>query len=195
MFFFDPKYMIFVMLPSILLVGLATLWVRSAFAKARKIPNMQRITGAQAARRILDSQGLNYVNIESTAPIQAQQTMFGRGGYGRGAMQPAGSGSSPQLDDHYDPSAKVLRLSPGVYAGTSVAALGVAAHESGHAVQDAQGYPWMRARSAIVPAANIGTQFGFILVFVGLILQLTPLAWVGVAAFGLGTLFAVLTLP
>src|SRR6188768_453795 len=137
MFFFDPKYMIFVMLPSILLVGLATLWVRSAFAKARKIPNMQRITGAQAARRILDSQGLNYVNIESTAPIQAQQTMFGRG-----AMQPAGSGSSPQLDDHYDPRDKVLRLSPDVYAGTSVAALGVAAHEAGHAVQDAEGYTW-----------------------------------------------------
>src|SRR4051812_12719653 len=190
MFFFDPRYMIFVMLPSILLVGLATLWVKSAFAKARKIPNMQRITGAQAARRILDSQGLNFVNIESTAPIQAQQTMFGRGGYGRGAMQPAGSGSSPQLDDHYDPRGKVLRLSPDVYAGTSVAALGVAAHEAGHAVQDAEGYTWMRARAALVPAANIGTNFGWILVFAGLFLHLTGLAWLGIIAFAMGTVFA-----
>jgi Zn-dependent membrane protease YugP len=177
--FFDPGYLLFVFLPTLIITGLASLWVKSAYSRASQIPNMQRITGAQAARRILDSAGLTYINIEPTAPIQSLQA----------------AAVTPQLDDHYDPSQKVLRLSPGVYAGTSVAALGVAAHEAGHAIQDAQGYPWMRARSAIVPAANIGTNIGWIFLIAGLFLHLTGLAWLGVAAFAMGTLFAVLTLP
>src|SRR5437868_4225547 len=181
MFFplFNAGYLIYVMLPTLALTLFAQWWVRSAYSRASQIPNMQRVTGAQAARRILDSAGLNHINIESTAPIQGFQAMR--------------TGATPTLDDHYDPSAKVLRLSPGVYAGTSVAALGVAAHESGHAVQDAQAYPWMRARSAIVPAANLGTQAGLILVIAGLFLQATGLAWVGIGAFALGTIFSLLT--
>ena len=186
MFFIDPRYMLFVMLPTLAITLFAQWWVKNAFNKASQIPNMQRITGAQAARRILDSQGLSYINIESTAPVN---TLAMRPGYA------GNSGSSPQLDDHYDPSAKVLRLSPAVYAGTSVAALGVAAHELGHAVQDAQGYVPMKARAAIVPAANLGTQIGIFIVIAGLLLQLTSLAWLGIAAFALGTLFALLTLP
>lgn len=180
-FYIDPNYLIFVMLPTLALTLGAQWWVKNAYKKASQIPNMQRVSGAQAARRILDSAGLNYINIESTAPVQGLR-------YGN-------AGATPQLDDHYDPSAKVLRLSPGVYAGTSVAALGVAAHEAGHAVQDAQGYAWMRARSAIVPAANIGTNFGIFIVIIGLFMHIQGLAWIGIGAFALGTIFALLTLP
>src|SRR5437867_9653188 len=102
------------MVPTMLLTLLAQWWVKSAYTRASQVPNMQRITGAQAARRILDSAGLAHINIEPTAPIR------------NGLM----GGATPELDDHYDPTEKVLRLSPGVYAGTSVAALGVAAHDS-----------------------------------------------------------------
>lgn len=177
-FYFDPKYLLFVMLPTLAISLFAQWWVKNAFQKASKIPNMQRITGAQAARRILDSAGLSYIPIEPT-----------------GSPMSRVSGATPSLDDHYDPKQKVLRLSGTVYNGSSVAALGVAAHEAGHAVQDAQGYTWMRARSAIVPAANIGTQFGIILVIAGFFMHIVGLAWLGIAAFALGTIFALLTLP
>lgn len=182
MYFFDFRYILFVMLPSIALASFASWWVKSTFRKASKIPNMQRISGAQAARRILDSAGLSHIPIEPTADV-------------RQAMLSQQTASSPQLDDHYDPRAKVLRLSPAVYGGYSVAALGVAAHEAGHAVQDAQAYAPMRARSAMVGAANIGTNFAWILIFIGLIMNASGLAWLGVGAFALGTLFALLTLP
>lgn len=177
--FFDMRYILFVMLPAMALTLFAQWWVKSAFTKGSQIPNMQRITGAQAARRILDSAGLTNVPVE---PTQS------RGG-------PLSRGATPDLDDHYDPGNKVLRLSPAVYGGASVAALGVAAHEAGHAIQDAQGYTAMRFRSALVPAANLGSNFGFILIFVGIIMQSIGIAWLGVGAFALGTLFALLTLP
>jgi uncharacterized protein len=177
--FFDPRYIFFVMLPAMVLMGLATWWVKSAFSKASQVPNMQRITGAQAARRILDSGGLQNVRVE---PTDARGTLVSRG-------------ASPDLDDHYDPRDKVLRLSPAVYGSASVAALGVAAHEAGHALQDAQGYAPMQLRSAIIPAANIGTNFGWILIFAGLFLQSAGIAWLGVGAFALGAVFSLLTLP
>ena len=167
------------MIPTAIITMLASWWVKSAYSRASQIPNMQRITGAQAARRILDSAGLTYINIEPTQPIRSLQA----------------AAATPTLDDHYDPSQKVLRLSPAVYTGASVAALGVAAHEAGHAVQDAQGYAWMRARSAIIPVANIGTNIGWILLILGLFLHFVGLAWLGLAAFALGTVFALLTLP
>jgi len=177
--FLDYRYMLFVMLPAIALMAVASWWVKSAFARAAKIPNMQRITGAQAARRILDSAGLYNVPVEPTRPQGFSMN----------------SGASPDLDDHYDPSKKVLRLSPAVYGGASVAAIGVAAHEAGHALQDAEGYSLMRMRSALVPAANIGSNFGWVLIFIGIFTGIVNLAWLGVAAFALGTLFALLTLP
>jgi uncharacterized protein len=177
--FFDMRYLLFVMLPAMALTLFASWWVKSAFTKASQIPNMQRMTGAQAARRILDSAGLSDVPVE---PTQSRAGALARG-------------ASPDLDDHYDPGNKVLRLSPAVYGGASVAALGVAAHEAGHAIQDAQGYSPMRLRSALVPAANLGSNFGFILIFVGIIMQSIGIAWLGVGAFALGTLFALLTLP
>jgi len=179
MFLFHMNYIFYVMLPALFLTLLAQWWVKSAFSKASQIPNRQRVTGAQAARQILDSAGLSYVPIQPTQP-------------GGTRMR---AGASPSLDDHYDPTAKVLHLSPQVYGGASVAAIGVAAHEAGHAIQDAKGYAPMQWRSALVPAANIGSNLGIWLVILGLILQITGLAWLGVGAFALGTLFALLTLP
>lgn len=177
--FFDPRYMIYVLLPTLVLAGLAQWWVKNAFQKASQIQNMQGLTGAQAARRVLDSAGLSYIPIE---PTQA----------GNYALS---SGSTPQLNDHYDPAAKVLRLSPQVYGTASVAAMAVAAHEAGHAIQDAQGFALMRARSALVPAANIGSQFGWFMIFIGLFMNFMGLFWLGVVAFSLSTLFALITLP
>jgi Zn-dependent membrane protease YugP len=179
-FYFNGGYILWVMLPTLVITLLAQWWVKSAFQKASQIPNMHRLTGAQAARQILDNAGLSYIPIQPTQPV---------------GMRMMGSRATPSLDDHYDPTQKALFLSPAVYASASVAALGVAAHEAGHAIQDAQGYAPMRWRATIVPAANIGSNLGIWLVILGLILQLTQLAWVGIGAFALGTVFALLTLP
>lgn len=176
---FDIRYILFVMLPTMALALFAQWWVRNAFTSASKIPNMQRLTGAQAARRILDSAGLTFVSIEPTRP---------------GGMT-LSNGASPDLDDHYDPRDKVLRLSPNVYGSASVAAMSVAAHEAGHAIQDAKGYAPMRWRSALVPAANLGSNFGVLIVILGLWTHVLGLAWLGIAAFALGVMFALLTLP
>ena len=177
--FFDPRYIFFVMIPGVVLMLLASWWVKSAFEKGSKIPNLQRLTGAQVARMILDRSGLTGVVVEPTQPHGMSLS----------------SGASPDLDDHYDPRGKVLRLSPRVYGSASVAAIAVAAHEAGHAIQDAQGYTLMRARTAIVPVANIGSQLGGILVVIGVIFQMTTLAWLGLAAFATAVLFSLLTLP
>jgi Zn-dependent membrane protease YugP len=179
MFFFDTRYIFFVMIPGIVLMLLASWWVKNAFEKGSKIASLQRISGAQVARVILDGSGLGHVRVEPTHPQGLNLS----------------SGASPDLDDHYDPRDKILRLSPRVYGSTSVAAIAVAAHEAGHAIQDAQGYALMRARTAIVPVANIGSQLGGFLVILGVIMQMTTLAWIGVAAFATAVLFSLLTLP
>lgn len=177
--FFDPRYLLFVLLPTMAIAAFAQWWVRSAFQQASQIPNRQRITGAQAARQILDSAGLSMV------PIQPTQSA---------AMRPQ-LAASPSLDDHYDPRDKTLHLSGAVYGSASIAAVAVAAHEAGHAVQDAQGYVPMRLRAAIVPAASIGSNFGLFLVIIGIIMGSIQLAWLGIAAFSLGVVFSLLTLP
>jgi Zn-dependent membrane protease YugP len=165
--FFDPLFLI-MMAPTIVLMLWAQHRVKSTFQKYSQVPNQQRMSGAEAARYILDSHGLNDVPVEQVAG---------------------------ELSDHYDPRSRTLRLSAPVYSARSVAALGIAAHEAGHALQHAQGYAPLQARSALVPVASIGSNLGFIVVFAGLILQLTPLAWLGIALFGAGTLFALITLP
>jgi Zn-dependent membrane protease YugP len=167
------------MIPGIALMLLASWWVKSAFEKGSQIPNLQRLTGAQVARMILDSSGLSHVPVEPTQPR------------GRSLSNSA----SPDLDDHYDPREKVLRLSPRVYGTASVAAIAVAAHEAGHALQDAQGYTLMRARTAIVPVANLGSQLGGFLVVIGVVFHMTALAWLGLIAFAAAVLFSLLTLP
>ena len=165
--FFDPLFLI-MMAPTIILMLWAQHKVKSTFKKFSKVPNQRRMTGAETARFILDSHGLADVPVEPVAG---------------------------ELTDHYDPRSRTLRLSEPVYRARSVAALGIAAHEAGHALQHAQGYAPLQARSALVPVASVGSNLGFIIVFAGLILQLTPLAWAGIALFGAATLFALITLP
>ena len=130
--------------------------------------NSTGISGAQAARRILDASGLAHVDIERTQGM---------------------------LSDHYDPRAKTLRLSPAVYEGPTLAAVGVAAHEAGHALQDKAGYAPLQLRSAMVPTVQIGSWLGPIIFMVGLFMSFTPLAWFGLIIFGAVALFALVTLP
>lgn len=167
MFYFDPLYII-LMLPTIALMLWAQHKVKSNFQKYSQVPNQRRLSGAEAARYILDSNGLSDVPVEQV---------------------------SGELTDHYDPRSRTLRLSQPVYGARSVAALGIAAHEAGHALQHAQGYAPLKMRSALVPVASIGSNFGWIAVFAGIILGLTQLAWLGVALFAAGTVFALVTLP
>lgn len=167
MFFFDPLLLLF-MIPGIILMLWAQSRVKSNYKKFSKVRNYQGLTGAQAARRILDSNGLQDVRIEET---------------------------KGELSDHYDPRSKVLRLSQGVYGQPSVAAIGIAAHEAGHAIQDGTRYPALKFRSAIVPVVGIGSNIGIFVLLAGVLLSVTPLAWLGVGLFGLGTFFALVTLP
>jgi uncharacterized protein len=165
---FDLKYLLFVMLPAMLLMGFAQLRLRGAFGKYRQIPNSRGLTGAQAAALVMRSAGVHDVAVEAIPG---------------------------ELTDHFDPGAKVVRLSEPVYNSRSIAALGVAAHEAGHAVQLHTGYAPMAWRAGLVPVANIGSGIGPFILLGGLIFQVPALAWAGVAAFAAATLFALVTLP
>jgi hypothetical protein len=165
--FYDPRYFIY-MLPAILLMMVAQWYVNSAYSKWSQVQAHSRLTGAEAAQRLINSGGLHGVQIEGV----------------RGRMS-----------DHYDPKKKVLRLSEGVYNSNSVAALAIAAHELGHAMQDSEGYPLLRLRAALVPAVNIGSYLGWIFIIIGLLLRSPDLALVGVIIFSGGVLFALATLP
>jgi Zn-dependent membrane protease YugP len=167
MFFFDPTYLIF-MLPAFILMMVVQGYVRSAYNKWSKVPARSRFTGAQAAERLIQRGNLYGVRVE---PIQGQ------------------------LTDNYDPRDKVLRLSQGVYNSNSVAALAIAAHELGHAMQDQDSYLPLRFRAALVPAVNIGSTLGWILILIGIFMNFAQLAWLGVGVFSVGALFALATLP
>ncbi len=168
MFFFDPLYFLF-MLPGLAFMLWAQSKVKGNYAKFSKVRNMQGITGAEAARRVLDSNGLFNVPVE---PIAGE------------------------LTDHYDPRKRALRLSQGVYGVPSVAAVGIAAHEAGHAIQHAKGYAPLQARTAIVPLVGIGSNIGYLLIIAGLFLGLgRDLAVLGIMLFALSTVFALITLP
>ena len=159
------------MLPGILLMFWAQAKVKGSYAKYSKMANSKNMTGAQAARMVLDANGLHNVPIEMDKNPRAE------------------------LSDHYDPRSRKLVLSRGIYAVPSIAAVAVAAHEAGHAIQHATGYAPLKTRTALVPAVNIGSNLGFIVLLAGLFMQITGLAWAGVALFGLSTLFAAVTLP
>lgn len=165
--FFDPRYLIF-MLPAMLAMMAVQFYVRSAYNRWSRVPARSRATGAQAAQRLIQTGGLSGVTIE------------GVGG---------------NLTDHYDPRSKVLRLSQGVYGSSSVAALAIAAHELGHAMQDHEGYAPLRFRAALVPVVSIGSYLGWILIILGILIQVTGVAWLGVLVFSGGALFALATLP
>jgi Zn-dependent membrane protease YugP len=167
MFFFDPMYLIF-MAPAFILMLVVQYYVNSSYKKWSKVPSRLRLTGAQAAEKLISAGGLYNVKVQ---PI-------------------AGN-----LTDHYDPRDKVLSLSQGVYQGSSVAALAVSAHELGHAMQDREGYLPLKLRAALVPAVNIGSYLGWILLMIGLLLRYTQIAWLGVLVFSGGVIFALATLP
>jgi Zn-dependent membrane protease YugP len=165
--FFDPTYFIY-MIPAFILMGLASWYVKHAYSKWSQVAVQSRLTGAQAAQRLISIAGMSGVQIQGVAG---------------------------NLTDHYDPRNKTLYLSPGVANGTSVASVAIAAHELGHAVQDAEDYLPMRFRSVLVPMVNIGSNLGWILIMIGLVINWTGLAWLGVLVFAGGALFALATLP
>ncbi|QDV34148.1 zinc metallopeptidase [Tautonia plasticadhaerens] len=164
---FDPIYLLIVG-PAMLLALWAQARVKSAYAEASQYRSASGATGAQAAAEVMRSEGLNRVEIE---PVQ---------GY---------------LSDHYDPRHKVLRLSPGVYGERSLAALGIAAHEAGHALQDAHGYGPLAIRNLLVPVAGFGSSAAFIVFFVGLLFSWTGLVLAGIVLFSGVVAFQLVNLP
>lgn len=166
-------YLLFA-LPAMLLALFAQWRVKSAFSKYSQIPNAQRLNGFDVARILMRNEGLDYVQVEQIPG---------------------------DLTDHYDPRGKVMRLSQGSQT-PSVAAMAIVAHELGHAAQDKQGYVWLRLRSGIVGIANIGSQLGSMLFFIGLLMATMArsnlgiqLAWGGVILFAAAVAFTLVTLP
>ncbi len=155
-------------LPALLLAFYAQYKVRSAYTRYSRVPNDRRISGLDVARYLLGASGLSHVNVEGTAG---------------------------QLTDHYDPRSKTLRLSEGVARSSSVAALGIVAHEVGHAVQDATRYLPLRLRAGMVPITSLGSWLGPILFMVGLLFRSYDLAVVGVVVFAAAAAFTIVTLP
>ena len=169
---FDLTYIILV-LPCIILALWASANVNSTFNKYSKIYSIRRITGADAAQRVLAANGVTGVRIERV---------------------------SGNLTDHFDPRTNVIRLSDAVYSSTSTAAIGVACHEAGHAVQYAQNYAPIKLRAAVIPATNIGSKLAMPLILIGLLLSVLyemsyTLVYVGIACFGLSLVFQLITLP
>ncbi len=168
-FYFDPTYTL--VLIGVVLSLLASGRVKSTFAKYSKMRNTRGITGAEAAERILHGAGIYDVRVEHV---------------------------SGNLSDHYDPRSKVLRLSDTVYGQTSVAAVGVAAHECGHAIQHARGYAPLKFRSVLVPVANFGAKIAWPLILIGLLFNSNSsllLIYIGIIAFSAAVLFQLVTLP
>jgi len=156
------------MLPAFILMGLTSWYVKSSYNKWSRVQASSRLTGAQAAQRLLSTGSMYGVKIQTVAG---------------------------DLTDHYDPRDKTLYLSPGVANVASVASVAIAAHELGHAMQDAEDYLPLRFRSALVPVVNIGSNLGWILIMIGLFLRFTELAWLGIIIFAGGAVFALATLP
>jgi Zn-dependent membrane protease YugP len=171
MFFAGYGLYLLFSLPALLLGFWAQMKVKGAFNKYSKVGTTTGLTGAEVARRMLDSNGLRSVTIRET---------------------------NGTLTDNYDPSTKTLNLSSGVYRSPSVAAAGVAAHESGHAIQDLEGYSPLKIRSLMVPSVKIGSWLGPIIFMIGLFMSSatgTTIAWIGLALFTATAVFSLVTLP
>lgn len=163
---FDYTY-ILVIVGFLITLG-AQIFVKSSYSKYKKVETKSRLDGFEVARRILDSNGLNNIDI-----VEVQG----------------------ELSDHYDPKRKVVRLSSDIFHGSTVAAASVAAHECGHAVQDKENYFFLRFRNALVPFANISSHVGYIAIVIGLIFGYMKLAWIGIALEMVILLFQIITLP
>ena len=161
--------MVFI-LPAVIITMIAQIRVNSAFSKYSKIQNLHNLTGAQAAQRVLASHGVSGVQIEHVAG---------------------------KMTDHFDPRTNVIRLSDGVYGSTTIAAVGIAAHEAGHAVQHAQGYLPNKIRGVLVPLASAGSRVSWILIIIGLFLpiQYDWVLYLGILFYALSVLFTIVTLP
>lgn len=162
------KYYILLVLPAFLFALYAQFKVKGTFNKYRKLPNRNGYTGRDVARAILDQNGLRDVSVQNVPG---------------------------ELTDHYDPRTKVVRLSQSVYGSTSVAALGVAAHETGHAIQHKLNYIPLGLRSSLVPVANIGSTAGPYLAMFGLLFQYNPLIYIGIVLYSAAVAFYLITLP
>lgn len=166
-FFFDYYYIVLV-LPVIIASLIIQARLKSTYAKYSKIGNARNITGAQAAQMVLGYYGINDVNIEHV---------------------------SGKLSDHYDPTKKVIRLSDGVFNGSSIAAVGVACHEAGHAAQHAEAYTPIKVRNLILPVCNIGSTLSMPLLIAGVFFGYEPLVWIGIGFFSFVAVFQLVTLP
>lgn len=164
--FFDSTMIL--LLPAILLAMFAQYKIKNTFAVFSKVASRSGLTGAQVARDMLQNSNITDVSVELTQGV---------------------------LTDHYDPRSRKLRLSPQVYHSSSIAALGVAAHEVGHVMQHENSYLFFNIRNAIVPIANIGSRLAFPLFLLGIVLSMPPLIEIGVFAFGAAVLFQLITLP
>ena len=167
MMMFDPKYMAMI-LPALLLAVFAQFKVKSTFARFNSVHTSGGRSSESVTRMLLDKFGLHNVKIER---VQGN------------------------LTDHYDPGSKTVRLSDSVGGSSSIAAIGVAAHEVGHAVQDSSGYAPLKLRNSLVPAASLGSNMGMMLFMLGLLLRIGPLSTLGIVLFSCAVLFQVVTLP
>ena len=161
-------YYIILVVPVIIASLIIQSKLKSTYAKYSGVNNVKNLTGAQAAQMVLNYYGIYNVQIESTPGM---------------------------LSDHYDPTKNVIRLSDGVYNSTSVAAIGVACHEAGHAAQHAQGYTPIKIRNTILPVCNIGSTLSMPLLLIGLVLSFEPLIWIGIGFFSFTAIFQLITLP
>ena len=180
MFFYNMDYLLMVFLPSIILMGATSWYVRRNFNKWGKVYNSRGVSGAEAVETLKQRYTNIHVDSRHGTEIISALRVASVGGW---------------LSDHYDPSSKTIRLSPEVADGRTVASMAIAIHELGHAIQDEENYWPMRLRSAMVPFVRFGSTIGWVLIFAGLLINLTGLAWVGLALFGSSAAFALVTLP
>ena len=163
---FDPTFML--LIPAVILALYAQFKVQSAYSELSKVRSKSGLTGAQMGRKLLDDSGLSNIGIEEIPG---------------------------NLTDNYDPRDKILHLSQGVYSNDSVAAIGIVAHEVGHALQDSKAYVPLKIRSGLVPAASIGSQMAIPLFFIGLLFSYPTLMDIGIIVFSIAVAFTIITLP
>ncbi len=167
-FLYLDRYYFLLCVPAFIIALIANAGVKNAYAKYSKIRNERGLTGESAARQVLAHYGINNVAIEIT---------------------------QGRLSDHYDPKSNVIRLSPGVYSGQSIAAIGIACHEAGHAAQHAEGYFPIKVRNAVIPITRFGSTAGILLTILGLIFSFEPLVSIGLLLYFFIVIFQFVTLP